>query len=60
MRTANVETGKIYYFGWKQTPNTVIAVGAPYADGAVPVTLKGPRGGEFQATVSVDGKCRKH
>lgn len=60
MQTANVEIGKIYHFGWKKTPNKVIKVGAPYPNGNVPVTLKGPRGGEFQATVFVDGRCRKH
>lgn len=57
---AEVHTGKVYFFGWRETPNTVIAVGTAYPNGDVPVTLRGPRGGEFHATVIAGtGKCRK-
>lgn len=57
---AKVQTGKTYYFGWRNTPNVVEEVGAAFPNGDVPVTLRGPRGGEFRAIVrSATGKCRK-
>lgn len=61
MATApNVTIGKVYYFGWKNTPNTVIDVRAPHPSGDIPVTLRGPRGGEFRAVVLAStGKCMK-
>lgn len=60
MQTANVTIGKIYYFGWRETPNEVVEMGAPHPNGDVPVTLRGPRGGESRAVVFArTGKCKK-
>ncbi len=59
-KAADVTVGKVFKFGWRETPNKVVRIGAPFPDGSVPVTLKGPRGGETEATVFTSGKCRKH
>ena len=59
-KAADVELGKVFKFGWREVPNKVVRIGAAYPDGSIPVTLRGPRGGESQATVFPSGKCRKH
>jgi len=61
MTAADIEIGKVYYFGHRRTPNTVTRV-IPLENNnqyVARVYLKGPRGGEFVAHVRDDGSCRK-
>lgn len=61
MTAAEINIGKVYYFGWKKTPNTVTRV-TPlpnHAQYIARIELKGPRGGKFVAHVRHDGSCRK-
>ncbi len=59
--------GKTLYFGYRKTPHTVTrsipwdsARNGHRRDGIIgTVYLKGPRGGEYRATVYENGRCRK-
>ncbi len=53
------KVGKVFYFGWKKTPATIIRVCAQYPNGGIPVVLRGPRGGECAATIHPCGKIVK-
>ena len=55
-----IEIGKVFFFGYKKTPNTVVSVGNKFPDGSIPVVLRGPRGGESFATVYPSGMVRKN
>lgn len=60
MATVSIQVGDVRYFGWKNTRNEVVNVGALRSDGTVPVELKGPRGGVYSATAYADGRIRKN
>jgi len=59
--TNQIEIGKVYYFGHRRTPNTVVAVTPlnSHNQYVARIVLAGPRGGEFVAHVRRDGSCRK-
>lgn len=59
--TMKIETGKVFYFGWQRTPNTVTRVtelenNSQYV---ARIELVGPRGGKSIAFVGHDGTARK-
>lgn len=58
---SDITIGKIYYFGFRKTPNTVTRV-TPLENDVhyvARVELQGPRGGKFVAHIRKDGSCRK-
>ena len=61
MTAADIQVGKAFFFGHRQTPNIVTRV-IPLENNSqyvARVYLKGPRGGEFVAHVRENGTCRK-
>lgn len=61
MTAQDIQIGKKFFFGYRQTPNVVTRV-IPLENNSqyvARVYLKGPRGGEFVAHVREDGTCRK-
>jgi hypothetical protein len=59
--TKTYETGQTLYFGWRNTPNTITKVEKLNGDGCFAALLKlvGPRGAEYTAYVTHDGRIRK-
>jgi len=61
MTHQEIEIGKVFYFGYRNTPNTVTRV-TPLENDVqyiARIELQGPRGGKFVAHVRKDGSCRK-